>query len=249
MLRVKVLAFAVACMMVAPPADAQGNRGNSKGVPGSIASIQAIIDQVLAEIAALPDVTGLEQQLADLQTELAALQTSLATATGDIANLISRVAALEAAGGGAAASPVIWSGGCTTAGSGTPGSYTRYCADHVEFENAAGHLSVTPAGVFSVLTPGVYRLTYWGVSVGTTGSVRALVNGMVISSGLNTSTSSLTQRDQSVDLVYPLNTGDTVEVQVLVGVTGTNAYLPWAPPVAPGGIAAGSRLQIEYVGP
>jgi hypothetical protein len=182
MLRVRIFAFAVACIMVAPQADAQGNRGNSSGVPGSISNIQAIIAQVLEQIAALPDVTGLEQQLTDLQTELAALQTSLATATGDIATLIGRVAALEAAGGGGA-SPVIWSGGCSTPGSGGIGTYARYCTDVTEFENSASHLDVDPSGVVTVLTPGVYRLAYWGVNVGATGSVRVLVNGLIISVG------------------------------------------------------------------
>jgi hypothetical protein len=217
---------------------------------GRISSIQAIIDQVLEQIAALPDVTGLEQQLADLQTELATLQASLETATGDIASLISRVAALEAAGGGDA-SPVIWSGGCSTPGSGGIGTYVRYCTDVAEFENSASHLNVDPSGVVTVLTPGVYRLAYWGVNVGATGSVRVLVNGLVMSSGVNTAgqAGAGTQRDQYADVTWPMNAGDVFEIQVLVGSSGTNAYLRWAAPTPPGGIAAGSRLQVSYVGP
>jgi len=72
---------------------------------------------------------------------------------------------------------------------------------------------------------------------------------MTVGSGVNTSTSAATQRDQSIDLLYPLDPGDTFEVQLLVGSSGTNAYLPWAAPGTTGGIAAGSRLQIGYVGP
>jgi hypothetical protein len=153
MLRVRIFAFALACMMVAPAADAQGNRGSSNGVPGSISNIQAIVDEVLAQISSLPNVTELQEQLADLQTELGALKTTLETATGDIADLVSRVAALEAAGGGAGTSPVIWSGGCTTPGSGPVGTYTRYCADHAEFQNTASHLSVDPSGVVTIVKP------------------------------------------------------------------------------------------------
>ncbi len=62
-MRARIFAFAIACIMVAPSADAQGNRGNSNGVPGNIASIQTVVDAVLAQIATLPNFTALQTQI------------------------------------------------------------------------------------------------------------------------------------------------------------------------------------------
>lgn len=297
MLRVRIFAFAVACMMVAPAADAQGNRGNSNGVPGSIASVQAVVNAVLAQIATLPNFAALQAQLTALQADVLALKAGASELTGSVdglrtrlnalearldaamaavdgrlaglegqagefsntlgeisgvvSDLTNRVVALEGAGGGGDASPVIWSGGCSTPGSGGVGTFARYCTNRTDFENSASHLNVDPSGVVTVLTPGIYRLAYWGVNVGATGSVRVLVNGLVISSGVNTAgqAGAGTQRDQYADVTWPMNAGDLFEIQVLVGASGTNAYLAWAAPTAPGGVAAGSRLQVSYVGP
>jgi len=245
MLRVRMFACVLACLMVAPAAYAQRNSGNSNGVPGSVNALAAQLEAIADRLAAIE--TELET-LAGLGSGVDSLGDALSELAGDVSALTTRVADLEAAGG--ASSPVLWSGGCTTGGSGAPGTYARYCTDHTEFSNADAHVNVPASGVVEVLTAGVYRITYWGVSLGQTGSVRMLVNGQVISSGLNTSTVVTTQRDQSVNVLWPLEAGDAFEIQVLVGSTGSNAYLKWGPPTAPGvGLPAGSRLQIEYVGP
>ncbi len=347
--RVRTFAFAVACMMVAPAADAQGNRGNSNGVPGSIASVQAVVDAVLAQIATLPNFAALQTQLAALQTQLnslsatvaglsglqgqindlngrlgglesqfggfqsatdtrfagvnnqlteiraaidaveargmAALVAEIADAKAEVEQQIAgvrtdlntldgdlspRVDALETSlqeleatvgglvGSGGAATPVIWSGGCSTAGSGGVGTWIRYCTDSTDdFSTAAGHIDVTPSGVFTARTGGLYRLTYWSTSVAAVIAVRVVVNGHAVSVGQTgiASTSSGFLRDQSADVTWPLNAGDTFEVHALVGATATNAYLPWGLPlpISPTGATpvgtAGSRLQVEYVGP
>lgn len=295
MLRTRLFAFAVACIMVAPQADAQGNRGSSNGVPGNIASIQAIIQAVRAQltaiVSALPALTTLQGDVAGLtaavtslsaridalsgrvdglasrmdaldsrlasdlaaldaqidaanariDAEVASLNTTLGTVSGDLSNLTSRVVTLEGASGGGAASPIIWSGGCPTAAGATSGSYVKYCAGGVDYNTAASHLDASADGSFTALAGGIYRVNFWSINRGATGSVQVRVNGVAISAGLNTATSSVVHRDQMTDVTWPLAAGDVVEVWVFDG--GTIAYGAWA------SSSAQSRVQIEFVGP
>jgi len=250
MLRAKVFAFALACIMVAPQADAQGNRGNSNGVPGQISNIQAIIDAVLAQIAMLPDPTELQEQLAELQSELGTLRDTLETATGEIATLVSRVAALEAAGGGGgAASPIIWSGGCAHRGDLPPfPGYVTYCADGLDFSSMGGRLTIDPTGVIEVNEPGFYRINYWGVGRTTTSRVRLATGTGVISEGTDTTGGGFYFRDLSADATWTFQAGNVFAVQVSTeGGAGNFAYDAWTP--FGSATAAQSRLQIEYVGP
>ena len=97
MIRARILAFAVACIMVAPQADAQGNRGNSNGVPGSIANIQAIVDAVRAQLTALlsslPALTTLQADVSGLKVAVTNLTARLDALDARVGGLDSRLTA------------------------------------------------------------------------------------------------------------------------------------------------------------
>ena len=140
MLRATIFACAVACLTVAAPARAQGNRGNSNGVPGSVSNLEAIVD---------------------------ALHASLGDIAGEVSALKERVIALENAGGGGE-SRIIWSGGCPTAV--TSLFAVLYCTSGVDFDTAAGYVSTDGTGRFTIATPGLYRINFRGRMKGTQGN-------------------------------------------------------------------------------
>lgn len=235
MARAKILACAVACMMVSAAADAQGNRGNSNGVPGRISNIQAIVDAVLAQISTLPDFAALQMQLNAIQLKLEAVEAD--------------VLDLKNASGGGAAAPIIWSGGCTTRGTSPPfPGYVLYCANGVDFDSMGARLTVDASGLFTVNVSGLYRVNYWGVGRTTTSHVRVATFSGVISDGTDTTGGGLYFRDLSADVSWTFHAGDTFAVQVSTeGGTGNFAYDAWTP--FGSATPAQSRLQIEYVGP
>lgn len=251
MIRARIFAFAVACIMVAPQADAQSRKDKPKGgVPHKLEAIAVIVaairDQVEDLLGAVP--ADLEAQLAELQNQIDTLGGTLGTIAGDVSNLMGRVAALEGAGGGGAG-PVIWSGGCAHRGSSPsyPG-YVLYCADGVDFTSMGSRLAIDPSGLFTVNKPGVYRISYWGVGRTTTSRVRLATFEGLISEGTDTAGGGLFFRDLSADAAWTFAAGEVFAVQVSTeGGAGNFAFDAWTP--FGSATAAQSRLQIEYLGP
>jgi hypothetical protein len=231
--------------MVAPPADAQGNRGNLNGVPGSISNLQAGIDAVrddLADfLASLPD--DLAGQRESLQSAIDALSDSLGDVAGDVSDLKGRVIALENAGGGAEGR-IIWSGGCPNAV--TTVSAVLYCTSGVDFDTAAGYVSTDGTGRFTIATPGLYRINFRGRMLGTQGT--AWITVLPSAGGFYTAATALNRgttqtRDVNLDVIWPFEANDVFELAV---ESDNQPIFPWAGQTP---LGADSRLQVEYVGP
>ena len=172
-------------------------RDNSPATAVDLAAfaLQAAVDALQAAVAALQ--TGLD----DTQQSVVDLQATV----GDLQEAVDNI--------GGAGPKVIWSGGCTSTGSAVPvGQYARYCADAADpFSNASpSHLLVNADGTFTVQTARLYRINFWGVTDGVTGSVKVEVNGSQLQHGLHTGFFPAT-RDQFADVTWQFAVGDTFD--------------------------------------
>ncbi|OFW14197.1 MAG: hypothetical protein A3F70_04315 [Acidobacteria bacterium RIFCSPLOWO2_12_FULL_67_14] len=249
----RIVAFAaVACLAAAPAIHAQGKGAEKKedkeerGIKHRVDALEDTVQTLQAALEGvdLSGVAALQAAVDALQAAVAALQTGLDDTQQSVVDLQATVGDLQEAVDniGGAGPKVIWSGGCTSTGSAVPvGQYARYCADAADpFSNASpSHLLVNADGTFTVQTAGLYRINFWGVTDGVTGSVKVEVNGSQLQHGLHTGFFPAT-RDQFADVTWQFAVGDTFAVYVY-NASGA-AYMPWA------AADAQSRLQVAYLG-
>jgi hypothetical protein len=146
--------------------------------------------------------------------------------------------------------PIIWSGGCSNTVSNAPANVAmRYCTDREDFNTAATHLSVAPSGDITVKVAGYYRINFRTIAYG--------CDSLIIDVDRNGSTVHQSQNklnppsdpdyvDNSADMVWPYNVGDTLAVTLAHSGSSSCAsvlYWSWSP------LGSLSRLQVQYLGP
>lgn len=231
MVRRIVALAAVACLAAAPSLSAQGN-GQANGVAHRVSALENTVKALQAALEGV-DPTG----LAALQAAVDALQQTvvdLQTALGDLQNQVDNISG--------AGPKVIWSGGCTIPAASTVG--VKYCTNGSDLlSDATAHLTVAPGGTFTVLKPGLYRISFWTLTDGTAGLVRIDVNGSTLQKTSNGPFIFASPLEQSLDVTWRLGVNDTFDVWT--ASNAGNAYRAWAAGV---GAAPESRLQVEYLG-
>ena len=124
----------------------------------------------------------------------------------------------------------------------SPG-WNQYCADGVDFNTASSYLTVVPDGTFTALVSGYYRVNAWAISsVSNSAPVRLVVNGIERHFGYAYSGDMWI--DNNMDLIWPMNEGDTFQVDFFN--SGDNTSFAYYSGNANGKY---SRLQISFVGP
>ncbi|MFH1726000.1 MAG: hypothetical protein ABII00_15440 [Elusimicrobiota bacterium] len=139
---------------------------------------------------------------------------------------------------GTASGLIMWSGSCSHDGQ-TPG-WLKYCADREDFNTAQDYLSVTPAGTFTVLIPGYYRINMKSLSLShsyTAGHIK--VNGTV--RWANHENCEVGWINNNMDLTWPMNVGDVFFSDYYAVDSNDYNYRS--------GDHAYSVLQVSYVGP
>ena len=123
------------------------------------------------------------------------------------------LAAKGAPGSSALATPIIWSGYCSTDGQTTEAGWLDYCTDSTAFNTAADHLSVDANGTITVLISGYYRINMHALARVASSSryeAKIMVNGngeyQINEYGTNF------WFPVHMDITLPLTTDDTLSV-------------------------------------
>ena len=139
----------------------------------------------------------------------------------------------------APATPIMWSGGCSSHGQQV--GLLTYCADVVDFNTAEGYLSVTSGGTFTVETAGFYRINAWSANLSSLAAhITILKNeSPIMENSYNTQNDWTTL---TADVTWYFMAGDTFKVQYYSNSGDYNYY-------SYNGDCCYSRLQVTYVGP